>query len=179
MCSKVVKRLSGSLRELRDIRSFVRRHCQQSALDEESTMQLELAVNEIASNIMKYAYQQPADRPLEVEFSATERQVAVRLVHWGQSFTPRSVQPPAFDGSREHGFGLYIVDQCVDQVSYHTVAGGRNCIELIKKCAPGGKEKTQMKLQVEKVDDVTLVTIPEENLDAGNAKDFTYLPLRQ
>ena len=136
MSSKGKTRIASSLQELPAIRFFVRLHCGQLTLDEESTLQLELAVHEIASNIIKHAYQQRPGHPVEVEFIAADSLVAVRLFHWGEPLTPDRLEPPAFDGSREHGFGLYIVAQCVDQVTYSTAAGGRSCIELIKHCTP-------------------------------------------
>jgi anti-sigma regulatory factor (Ser/Thr protein kinase) len=37
------------------------------------------------------------------------------------------------DGSQESGFGLYLIEQSVDDVRYYGDARGRNCIALVKR----------------------------------------------
>jgi anti-sigma regulatory factor (Ser/Thr protein kinase) len=58
--------------------------------------------------------------------------VVIRLHHIGAPCDPASVPPPAFDGSQESGFGLYLIKQSVDDVRYYRDARGRNCIALVK-----------------------------------------------
>ena len=52
--------------------------------------------------------------------------------HLGDSFDPASVPPPAFDGSRETGFGVYLIASSVDDVRYSRDERGRNCVALTK-----------------------------------------------
>src|SRR5262249_60667467 len=47
-------------------------------------------------------------------------------------FDPAMVQPPVFDGSRDGGFGVYIIAHCVDEVRYVRDEQGENCICLMK-----------------------------------------------
>jgi anti-sigma regulatory factor (Ser/Thr protein kinase) len=42
------------------------------------------------------------------------------------------VEPPAFDGSKESGFGVYIIAHTVDEMNYWRDDQGRNCISLQK-----------------------------------------------
>jgi anti-sigma regulatory factor (Ser/Thr protein kinase) len=58
--------------------------------------------------------------------------VVIRLHHLGDSFDPAAVPPPALDGSRESGFGLYIIRKCVDDVQYVRDQRGRHCIALTR-----------------------------------------------
>jgi PAS domain S-box-containing protein len=125
----------SDLRELRRTREFVRAFCaglEPSALDEDRTAALELAVNEAASNVMKHAYHGRADQRISLEAEAFADRVIVRLHHLGDRFDPSAVRPPAFDGSRESGFGIYLIGQSVDDVRYYRDARGRNCIALVK-----------------------------------------------
>jgi anti-sigma regulatory factor (Ser/Thr protein kinase) len=57
--------------------------------------------------------------------------VAVRLRYLGEAFDPSIAPPPSVDGSRDSGFGLYLITNSVDDVRYYYDDGGRNCIELI------------------------------------------------
>jgi len=102
-------------------------------LDEESLCQFELAVTEAASNIMRHAYQGRTDQRIRVIVEAFPDRMVMRLWHCGLAFDPQAAPPPAFDGSREHGFGVYIITRCVDEVRYVRDAHGENGICLVKR----------------------------------------------
>ncbi len=55
------------------------------------------------------------------------------LWHGGRGFDPQAAPPPVFDGSRESGFGLYLIQQSVDDVQYFREEHGRHGVRLIKK----------------------------------------------
>ena len=131
--------IRSALTDLSRAREFVRTFCHHlpgSPLDEDSIAELELAVNEAASNIMKHAYHGRADQWIHLEAEAFPGQVLIRLHHLGDPFDPSAVPPPAFDGSRESGFGIYLITQSVDDVRYYRDERGRNCIALIKVRTP-------------------------------------------
>ena len=128
--------IRSDLRELSRAREFVRNFCctlPGSPLDENRVAELELAVNEAASNIMKHAYHGRTDQRINLEAEAFPDHVAVRLHHLGDSFDPSAVPPPSFDGSRESGFGVYLITSSVDDVRYYRDERGGNCIALVKK----------------------------------------------
>lgn len=117
------------------IRAFVRafyRDLPVSVLDEEGIAQLELAVTEAASNIMRHAYRGRADQPLRLVAEAFPDRVVIQLFHHGEGFNPTMVKPPVFDGSREGGFGLYIIAHSVDDVRYVQDEQKGHCIYLVK-----------------------------------------------
>ena len=127
--------LSSDLKELARARAFVRKFCSamsDPAVDEDTIDQLELAVTEAASNVMRHAYAGRTDRRMQLAAEAFADRIVLRLHHLGQSFDPDAVRPPAFDGSQEGGFGMYIMRQSVDEVRYHRDERGRNCISMVK-----------------------------------------------
>jgi sigma-B regulation protein RsbU (phosphoserine phosphatase) len=130
--------IRSDLHQLRRAREFVREFCASlpgRPLDEETTAALELAVNEAASNIMKHAYHGRTDQSIHMEAEAFSESMSIRLHHLGDPFDPSTVRPPALDGSRESGFGAYIITQSVDEVRYYRDDRGRNCVAL-KKALP-------------------------------------------
>lgn len=134
--SRVEIEIPSSLKELARSRAFMREFCQSipgGALPEDSTEELDLAVNEALSNIMKHAYRGRTDQRIKIGAEAWPDQVTVRLHHLGEPFDPSAVPPPAFNGSRDEGFGFYMVAQLVDEVRYLRDERGRNCIVLVKK----------------------------------------------
>jgi anti-sigma regulatory factor (Ser/Thr protein kinase) len=127
--------IRSDLKDLSRARVFVREFCRMvpsGLLDEDDVADLELAVNEAASNIMKHAYHGRRDQRIQLEAEATPDRVSIRLYHLGDSFDPTIVSPPAMDGSRESGFGIYLITRSVDDVRYSRDGRGRNCIVLVK-----------------------------------------------
>ena len=51
---------------------------------------------------------------------------------WETRSTRPPSPPPALDGSRESGFGIYLITKSVDDVRYSRDERGRNCIALVK-----------------------------------------------
>jgi serine/threonine-protein kinase RsbW len=135
---QVSQKFSSDLGQLAALRGFVRSACEQAwagrggetALDE-----LELALQEAATNVIRHAYQGQGGQPIEVAVEAGPDSVSVLLSHRGKSFDPGRVPPPSFDGSRFGGFGVYIIQQLVDEVVYTHDADGRSGIRLVKSRA--------------------------------------------
>jgi sigma-B regulation protein RsbU (phosphoserine phosphatase) len=131
--------IHSDLKELSRARAFVREFCRTvpaGLLDDDDAAGLELAVNEAASNIMKHAYHGRADQRIHLEADAAPDRISIRLHHLGDGFDPATVSPPSLDGSRESGFGLYLISRCVDDIRCTCDERGRNCIGLVKMIKP-------------------------------------------
>lgn len=97
--------------------------------DRESTAaSLELAVHEIAVNIVRHAYE---GRPgwIHARFLLDHDDLVVTLSDGGRSFSPADAVDPDLHQASEGGYGLFLVRQLVDRLSY-TRAGGRNQWQL-------------------------------------------------
>jgi sigma-B regulation protein RsbU (phosphoserine phosphatase) len=128
-------KLISDLNELGRARQFVRAFCRDlpgKALNEESISELELAVTEACSNIIKHAYHRLAGQWINLEAEAFSESVSIQMHYWGDSFDPSNVPAPAFDGSQVSGFGLQIINKTVDAVKYCSDDRAGNCIELVK-----------------------------------------------
>src|SRR5262249_52526836 len=118
---QVTRVYTSDLAQLADMRQFVRDACRRAwgpEAKEEVLGQIELALQEAATNIILHAYGGEKDRPIELVLDADPDQVCLMLYHQGRDFDPSAVRPPAWDGSRTGGFGLYLINQCMDEVRY-------------------------------------------------------------
>ncbi|MCA1595742.1 MAG: SpoIIE family protein phosphatase [Chloroflexi bacterium] len=95
--------------------------------------ELELAASESATNIIKHAYGGSPDYHFMVRAEAFPGQVTIRFDYGGESFDPSHVEPPSFDGSRDGGFGLYLIASTVDEARYSSGSDGQNVIVLEKQ----------------------------------------------
>ena len=122
------------LDQLAPIRDFVEGFCLALTppLAEERLTALILAVNEAAANVIRHAYIGRPEALFEVIAEADDAQVRISLHHQGIDFDPSSVPLPSFDGTRDGGFGVYMIAECVDDVQYARDADGTSRIGLVK-----------------------------------------------
>ncbi|HEV3143334.1 MAG TPA: ATP-binding protein [Gemmataceae bacterium] len=130
------RHFTSDLEQLAEIRTFVREHCQKiwpGPAAAEGLAKLELAVSEAATNIMLHAYERQPGQPIDVLVEGDEGQIIITMYHQGCAFEPESVAPPAFDGSRETGFGVYLIQESVDEVAYLHDGENQSGIRMIKR----------------------------------------------
>lgn len=124
----------GDLRQLASMRAFLREICQESVtaapVEQNLIVRLELALTEAASNIILH---NDPGKAITLTIQVDDDQVRMTLQHAGQPFDPQSAAAPVFDGSRESGFGLYLIGKCVDDVHYGQDEEGRCVLNMVVK----------------------------------------------
>lgn len=112
----------------------------------ESLVQLQVALDEIVSNVIKYAWPQGGRHELSVQMAARPDVVEVEIVDNGKAFDPLSAAPPEppSPGSRPvpGGVGIHMVRRLVDGMEYARIAGC-NHIKLTKRYAAGGSPERE------------------------------------
>ncbi len=160
-------------RELAGLRRLVRDCCRQAwGLDARAEVldRVELGVQEAAANIARHAYHGDPGGPIRLELEADAERLSLALWHDGEDFDPAAVPPPAFDGTRAGGFGVYLIRRCMDEVCYVHGGPGRRGVRLAKRrAAPAGEGA--MDLFVETFGEVAVVALNVEHLDVGTADD--------
>src|SRR5436190_73207 len=126
----------SDLRQLAEIRAFVRQACERAwgpDVPEKTLDLLELAVTEAATNIGLHAYEGANDQPIEVVIDAGPDEVRISLLHCGKDFDREAVPAPVLDGQQESGYGLYLMKQAVDELYFLRDERGRYETRLVKK----------------------------------------------
>ena len=133
----------SDVRRLPAIRAFLRNTCCRAwgPGAEEEVAALELALDEAVANVILHAYQREPGRPIEIVVDVGLEQVCVQVFHEGRAFDPAQAAAPVFDGSRESGFGLYLMKQAVEEVTFFTDDGGRRGVRLVKKRRPAAPQE--------------------------------------
>jgi phosphoserine phosphatase RsbU/P len=124
---------SSDLKELSGIRQFIRNFCKtipEPLLGDDRISLIELAVTEVATNIIRHAYSGQSDASVQVAARLFPEMLFIEFVDKGKGFSPETIPQPEFDGSREGGFGLYIVSQIVDDVVYSRGKDNMNSTQL-------------------------------------------------
>ncbi len=122
------------LESLPNIYTFVRSFFQTCGITNGHLKNRELAVDEAASNIIKYAY---SDQEGSLRIYAMESGDDIRLVlqDSGNPFDPTSVHLPDIQKLLENrltsGLGVFLMRRFTDQIQYERTPNGLNLLTLI------------------------------------------------
>lgn len=89
---------------------------------------VQLAAHEICTNIINHAYGNNSEGRIEITLLLTFEEppsLSIELVDHGHPFDADSYTAPNLDEVRVHGYGLFLVRQLMDTVTY-TPSQGRN-----------------------------------------------------
>ncbi len=130
--------LEAEIEQLGRVRELTREACAQIVnppMSDEWMHQMTLAVNEAFTNVVRHAYR-GAGGEVRLEIELAQDAVTVDLWHWGAVFDRSQVPEPSFDGSRDGGFGLYLIERSVDELSWREADDGGTVIRLRKRIGP-------------------------------------------
>ncbi len=120
------------------IRNFVVRIAREMGFSEENVYDIEVAVDEAASNVIKHAYpgNNSRKRPLDVKVKKNKKFIEITITDKGKGFDPRKVKEPQIEEylkkMKRGGLGLYLIKQLMDEVSFNINPGKQNQI-IMKK----------------------------------------------
>lgn len=107
-------------------------------LAEDERQAVILASFEAATNILRHAKPYFSDATIACRLIRRSDEYSVELIYPGPDFSPPDDPQPDYSGNSEGGFGLYIINNCVDAVEYASPMPGVSSIRLIKRAARAG-----------------------------------------
>jgi serine phosphatase RsbU (regulator of sigma subunit)/anti-sigma regulatory factor (Ser/Thr protein kinase) len=132
-------RVKATTENLRTIASFLQSVGQRLQLTEKTLFEIDLAVEEAATNIVRHAYSADAPGDMVILLEALEDVIHITLTDWGRPFEPDKVKPFDLNAPVETrisgGMGLHFIHSLMDVVTRKTQAdrGGPNALVLVKK----------------------------------------------
>jgi anti-sigma regulatory factor (Ser/Thr protein kinase) len=131
--------LPAELNALAEIRRFVKEAASGAGIEESRSYRLQLAVDEIATNIILYGYKDASEGAvISIGAEATGDALVITLRDQSPPFDPRTMQlPEAQDLARPleerqiGGLGIYLALQGVDHFEYrHEYGSNLNIFEV-------------------------------------------------
>ena len=114
----VEERFPQRLESIREIREYlalqIRTHLRMS-ISEERTMEIEIAVGEAVSNILRHQVAQP-DVELRTRVDSSTDWISVKLEYSGGEYNWDSYRAPRIEEYQESGYGLYLINSVMDSV---------------------------------------------------------------
>jgi anti-anti-sigma factor len=168
--------LRNDLSELGRAARFVEHFGREAGLQAKVVHDLELAVSEILTNIISYAYDDDLVHEITLRLEATPEEVVILIEDDGKPFDPSTVPAPSLDLPLEQrpagGLGIHLVREVMDSLSYHR-EGDRNRLLLRKVTATprgGGFVRVPPGLEISAVGagDIVILHL-RGRVDAGTA----------
>ena len=138
----------GRFSSLSGIREYYVQAAEEAALDEKSVCEVELAVDEAASNIIDHAYQGEGKGEIECSYTIEPGRLEVIMRDHGQPFNPEKVKKPNLKNDprrrKQHGLGLHFMKTLMDSVEFTFNGKNGNELRMVKTGKrPSGREHNQ------------------------------------
>src|SRR5688572_27133489 len=131
----VLLTLKNDLRELDRLALVTEELCGQQQVPPEFAGSVNLALDELVTNIISYGYGDQAEHEIQLRFSINDGFLTIVLEDDGQPFNPLERLDPGVDQPLEErqvgGLGVFLVRNIMDQLEYRR-AGDRNILTMRK-----------------------------------------------
>ncbi len=125
-------RLSEIERVAHAVEAFGSRH----ALPARLVFEVNLALEEILTNVISYAYDDRVEHDIVVRLTMQPGELVVQVEDDGRAFNPLDVAGPPLDVSLQDrqigGLGLHLVRKVIDDLQYRR-CDGKNILVMIKR----------------------------------------------
>jgi len=121
------------LESLDDFREFIKKHCVDvQGINDEIIYDVQLAVDEACTNIISHGYAEMDPGSIILDLEIDTDKFTLTLTDFGHSFEPSSTPIPDVDAPIEErelgGFGLFFIQQSVDEIDYRVTEDGNKMI---------------------------------------------------
>lgn len=131
--------LTNRLPEIQRLNGILEHFAQQHQLSQRVVYPVNLALDEILTNVISYGYQDSGEHQIQVRISLDAEVLTAEVEDDGRPFNPLERADPDLDASAEDrpigGLGIYLLKTMLDSVEYRN-QGGRNLLVMKKRVTP-------------------------------------------
>ena len=118
---------------LAPVRKAIETFATDNGFDEKSVAEIGLVVNEAMANVIRHAYGNRTDKPIQLTALSDDRQIVITLRDWGKGVDPMTLPQRPHDPNTPGGVGLICLRQWMDQVTYAPQPDGGILATLIRR----------------------------------------------
>ncbi len=134
---RIELRLTSDPRFLPLVRGVVEQAAALAGLAAAESDTLLLAVTEAVANVIRHAYRDRHDQPIELEFVAQPGCLRIDLVDHGRFVDPSRIASRPLDEVRPGGLGVHLIRSTMDVVEYNLNRHGGTTLTLVKHASSG------------------------------------------
>lgn len=129
------KKVNASTQNLSNIRDFVSRYAVKHGFTKDKVADIQLAVDEAYTNIIKHAYNNDTSKEVVINLEFNNEKMIVTLTDRGKGFDIEKYRKPnlkkQIEMKKRGGMGVYLIRKLMDDVSYQ-VKNQKNILRMCK-----------------------------------------------
>jgi serine/threonine-protein kinase RsbW len=115
-----------------DARRWASAHARSAAVDDVAISEVELAMTEALANVIGHSYEGRQGEELLLSLEIDDSRLVLGIRDRGRPFDPASYQPPDLDNPSEGGYGIFLIEELMDEVSRRPLQYGGTLVELVR-----------------------------------------------
>ncbi|RHU29167.1 ATP-binding protein [Parabacteroides sp. TM07-1AC] len=127
--------IKNELEQLTRLYEFLDLQASTYGLEEQLSMQIKLALEEVVTNVILYAYPDKKDQDIRIDMNYRDELLTIVITDNGTAFNPLEMKEPDISLPPEErpigGLGIYLVKQLMTEVIY-TRSSGKNILTMTK-----------------------------------------------
>ena len=129
--------VDATVENIEKVTAFVNEQLEQLNCPLKAQMQIDIAIDELFSNIARYAYNpKTGSATVHVDVLQDPLSVVVTFIDNGKAYDPLAREDPDVALTAQEreigGLGIFMVKKCMDEISYE-YKDGRNILRIKKK----------------------------------------------
>lgn len=124
--------VAADLRLLGEVRAWVRERAQTADFSAQDLGDIDLAVTEAVSNVIRHAYGEDSHSRVSIRAGRKGAGFVISIHDTGPPFL--GVARAEVDASRAGGYGLRLISTVMDDATWTRLSGGRNELRLLRRC---------------------------------------------
>ena len=129
------KKVNASTQNLSTIREFVSKHAEDQGFSSQKVADIQLAVDEAYTNIIKHAYKNDSNKEVIISLEFDNDKMVVTLTDHGIGFDIEKYKKPdlkrQIEKKKRGGMGVYLIRRLMDEVTYN-VKNNKNILRMCK-----------------------------------------------
>lgn len=138
-------KVSNDLSEIPRLAETIDAFCARHGIPQKIVLDFHLALDEVLTNIISYAFRDTARHDIEVAMSYRDECLAIEIADDGPAFDPLQAPPPDVTSALEErpigGLGIHLVKKLMDAVDYRRQQD-RNRLRLSKTVSKARSAKS-------------------------------------
>lgn len=127
--------IKNELGQLTLVAAFIEHEVERAGISKECSLQIRLALEEVVTNVILYAYPAQHGQDLSIDVTYQNRKLQITIIDSGIPFNPLKKEDPDLTLPIEKrpigGLGIFIVKQLMSEVHYSRTEG-KNILTMIK-----------------------------------------------
>jgi serine/threonine-protein kinase RsbW len=106
------------------VRQAVEALCLQNGMAKKASDEVGLCLNEAMANVIRHAYGNAANQPIEIDAQFSDGAVRIAIRDWGNGVNPQTLPPQPHDPLQPGGLGLICLQQMMNEVKFTSQPDG-------------------------------------------------------